>query len=118
MLIGRKGESRKAMRITLNDDCKLTLRQQALFTCNNGLRNAQTTNSIFRRHAHDRGVMLIGSQVIPLYSQTCWNIIVIVIGESGRIGQCKMYILINAITVYMRMRKRRHALQKCEQHEQ
>jgi len=37
--------------------------------------------------------------------------------DPGGINVGDVHMLINAMTVYMRMRKRRHALQKCEQHQ-
>lgn len=76
--------------------------QQGLVTCDHMLSNSQVTASGFRRHAYDSRWILLGGKI---------SRIGIVSRQRGRINNGDVHTPIGVITVYMRMRKRSHALQ-------
>ena len=109
-LIRRK---RKLLRIIIDDYyCSMFARhKQGMPACGSRLIGCRCAAAVFRRRADHGRVMFPGRQV------HCAGSLIMVV-RPWHIGHRNMNTLSRVITVYMRMRKRCHALQKYEQHEQ
>jgi hypothetical protein len=85
---------------------------QTRLACNGRLFKQRRTGPVFGRRADNRRLMLFGSKLRGIGSM------LVVISGPRRTNAVKMHPLARVIAVDMRMRKRRHALQQYEQHQQ
>ena len=103
---------RKGRRVKINyDNCNMFARHKyTLLACDSRLINYQSTAPVFRRHAYNCRVMGINRKF-------CEIRIVVVIDQPWSINHVDMHtlsIVITVLIIYVRMRKRSHALQEYE----
>jgi hypothetical protein len=85
---------------------------QTRLACNGRLFKQRRTGPVFGRRADNRRLMLFGSKLRGVGSM------LVVVSGPRRTNAVKMHPLARVIAVDMRMRKRCHALQQYEQHQQ
>ena len=85
------------------------LRRNVQQIINNNQHQCLDIDTVLRRHAHRSRMML------PAKQAGCNGIVII---GFRRVRQHHMNMMVRVLTVYMCMRKRYHALQECEQHQQ
>jgi hypothetical protein len=107
---------RKTLLVNINkaEGDALTQHWRTFDICMYRLSSCQVTAPVFRRHADN-------CRVMPVYSKLCEIRFVVVIDQPWRINHVDMHtlsIVLTVLIVYVRMRKRSHALQEYEKQQQ